>query len=166
MSGLRADCSLEEAKKWLRERVKDGAKCPCCTQFAKVYKRKINSSMACVLTVVAKFFRRSPDPWLHVPSYIESQPLPPKVRAAVRGDWAKLVYWRCLEAKPGEREDGSTRIGFWRITQVGMDFVSGTIQLPKYARIYDDRCLGLVGDRISITDALGDRFNYDELMKE
>ena len=164
MSELPANCSLNQAREWLRARVTEGAPCPCCTQFAKVYRRKINSSMACVLIMISRFFKNNQEPWLHVPSHIESQPLSPKMRAAVRGDWAKLIYWNCLEAKPGEREDGSSRIGFWRTTKTGEDFVSGLISLPRYARIYDNRCLNLEGEPISVSEALGSRFNYSELM--
>lgn len=165
--GLSVNCSLIQAKDWLRSRVNDGATCPCCTQFAKVYRRKINSSMACGLILISKFFRKnSTDQWLHVPSYLGELDLPPNIRVVVRGgDWAKLVFWKCLEPRPGEREDGSTRTGYWRITPVGTDFANNATILPKYARIYDDRCLGLEGDPVSIHEAIKDRFNYGELME-
>jgi hypothetical protein len=38
--------TLADAQKWLAERVKGGARCPCCNQFTKVYRRQINSGMA------------------------------------------------------------------------------------------------------------------------
>ena len=36
------EMTLDEAKAWLRDQVDDGAHCPCCGQFAKVYKRRIH----------------------------------------------------------------------------------------------------------------------------
>jgi hypothetical protein len=167
VDGLPENVSLQAAKAWLRLKVNDGAKCPCCTQYAKVYKRSITSAMACVLILIFKFFDRDDAPeWLHVPEHMGSVDMAPKLRAAVQGgDWAKMTYWQCLEAKSGVRKDGSNRVGFWKITPVGREFVTRSLLLPKYARVYDDRCLGLTGDPISIMDALKDKFDYDELMK-
>jgi hypothetical protein len=162
--GLRPSATLEEARAWLKARVDHGVECPCCTQFAKVYKRKINSSMACVLVLVHRFFRESQEPWLHVPSYLTGLTLPPVVKAAIRGDWAKFAHWGCLEALDAERADGSKRVGFWRITDTGKDFVRGSVKLPKYALMYSERCLGLQGPDITIRDALGSKFHYGELM--
>ena len=53
--------SLGDAREWLRERVEHGARCPCCTQFAKVYERKLNSRMARQLIT---FWWED---WFHVP---------------------------------------------------------------------------------------------------
>lgn len=36
--------------------------------------------------------------------------------------------------------------------------------LGEARAIYDGRCLSLTGDEVGIRDALGSRFNYDELM--
>ena len=33
--------TLTEAKQWLKERLDEGTRCPCCNQYAKIYKRKI-----------------------------------------------------------------------------------------------------------------------------
>ena len=38
------------------------------------------------------------------------------------------------------------------------------LKVQKYARIYNDCCLGLEGDLVGIRDALGTKFDYDELM--
>ena len=83
------------------------------------------------------------------------------------GDEAKTRYWGLLEAMPdAKREDGSTRTGWWRLTGRGADFVRGDLLVPKHARIYDGRLLGLddTAGVIGIRDALGSRFDYDELM--
>ena len=75
----------------------------------------------------------------------------------------KLRYWGLLEEELELRPDGG-RAGWWRVTELGEWFVLKEATVPRYARIYDNRCLSLVGDQVSITDALGTKFNYDDLM--
>jgi hypothetical protein len=144
------DGTLREARDWLRERVDEGTACPCCTQLAKVYRRNLNSGMAHSLIAV---WRVGGDGWVHLPTQIDA-------RSREEG---KLKYWGLLEEDRDKREDGG-RAGWWRVTPLGLAFLRHEIQVPKYARVYDGRCLGLVGDPVWITDALGARFNYADLM--
>jgi len=156
--------SVADAKAWLRNNVNKGAYCPCCTQLAKVYKRKLNSSMAFVLLLVHRY---EGSDWLHVPSYINTQVHHPGVAAAVRGDWAKLTHWGLLEEQPNqERADGSTRVGNYRITANGRAFAQNRIRVPRHIWIYDGHALNRTdGATVSIVEALGDTFNYAELMR-
>lgn len=142
--------SLAEAQGWLRERVDDGAACPCCTQYAKVYRRKINAGQAQPLI---RMWRLCGTQWCHIPTELAS-----------RGhEESKLAYWGILEEELKLRDDGG-RAGWWRITELGRRFVLDEVRLPKYARIYDGRCLGLAGEPQGIRDALGVKFNYSDLM--
>lgn len=145
------EMTLGEARARLRELVDDGHACPCCTQFAKVYKRKIHSRMARDLIT---FYAAHGQNWGH-----STQTL-----GASAPDFVKLTYWGFIEAAEGEREDGSSRLGWWRVTRTGVNWLRGYNLTPKYARIYDGRCLGFVGPAVTIRDALGSRFSYDELM--
>lgn len=144
--------SLGEARGWLRERVDRGEHCPLCGQHSKVYKRKLNSGMARSLILMHK---RGGSGWIHIPTE-----LPARSR-----EEGKLRYWGLIEESPVEREDGG-RAGWWRVTSTGTRFVLGRSTVPKYARIYDDRLLRLDGEPIDIWDALGDKFDYDELMAQ
>lgn len=138
--------SLGDAKEWLRRRVEDGEKCPCCGQFSKVYKRKINSGMARALI---SMYKQSTLEWFHLPS----------VRTWTSRDEAALAYFGLIEqAGVGFAQ------GTWRVTELGQLFVLGRIRVHKYARVYDGRLLGLQGDLVDIKDALGDKFDYEELM--
>lgn len=144
------DATLLEAKNWLRERVDDGERCPCCTQFAKVYKRQIHATMARDLI---RFYRAAGvGEWLHLPSL-----------TGWGGDFGKLRYWGLTEEEIERRPDGG-RAGFWLVTGIGESWVKGQIRISKYAHIYDGRCLRLSGEGVTIYDALGSKFNYDELM--
>jgi hypothetical protein len=162
----KTDATLEEAKQWLRDRFERGAPCPCCTQFVKLYKRAFNSSMAYVLLIVYRHFRSNPIEWLHVPSYIaKTASGNPRLAAAVRGDWAKMKLWGLIEEKPGTREDGSPRVGYYRITEIGRRFARNETRIPSHVYIYNGEALGrLVTDDISIVDAISHEFDYNELM--
>lgn len=145
------DVTLSFAKRWLTARLDKGSKCPCCGQYAKVYKRTIHSRMAADLIVA---LRRAGTEWFHLPTMGNSY----------GGDFAKLVHWGLIEESPEVRADGSPRAGWWRITEKGEAYVRGRQKVHKYARIYNGKCLGLTDELVSIKQALRNRFDYDELM--
>lgn len=142
--------TLGEARDELRELVDHGHRCPLCTQFAKVYRRKLNSGMAVSLI---RMYRRAGLGWVNVPDEIGA-------RSREEG---KLRYWGLVE-EAGELRDDGGRAGWWRVTPDGAAFVLLRARVPKYARVYDGRCLGLGGDLVTIRDCLGERFDYGELM--
>jgi len=155
--------SIAVGAQWIRDHLKGGSTCPCCTQLAKRYKRKLNSSMAYALVLIYRAFRGERQEWLHVPDYLtEVCRTGPTIRG---GDWAKLVHWGLIEPKSDEiRSDGSKRVGFYRITQRGRDFVEGRIRVPQHVLIYAERCMGTSEETTSLEEALKDRFNFRELM--
>jgi hypothetical protein len=143
--------TLGEARDLLRTLVDEGHDCPLCTQFAKVYRRPIHATMA--LELIA-FYRYAGREWGAL-----------KQSGVQRGgDMVKCRYWGLIEAMDGERDDGSERVGWWRVTELGEAWIHQRARVKKYARVYDGRCLGLHGEEVSIVDALGKKFNYAELM--
>jgi hypothetical protein len=176
--------TLDEARAFVRAGWGKGVECPCCGRFVKLYKRVMSSSMAYALILIDRHFRQSSE-WLHVQSYIVDLPdLNPKARAAVRGDFAKLSYWGLLCEHPkvelgGRRKNASPpsserpkrpvkpppRSGLWRITHKGRQFVDGVIRVPSHALVYKRVARGFSEETVSIREALGERFDYDELMK-
>jgi hypothetical protein len=149
---LSPEMTLKEAKEWLLERIDDGAACPCCTQFAKVYRRKINSTMARGLIAA---FRAYGTEFGHLQQI--------RHRGLDNREESKLRYWGLMEDDGETREDGG-HAGRWRVTTNGRIWVLNESKVPKYARIYDGRCIGLVGEPQSIVEALADKFDYRELM--
>lgn len=145
------DVSLGDARDWLRERVDSGERCPCCKQFAKVYRRKLNSTNAMLLIRAYRVAGCAP---FHAPTVLSSH---------AGGEWARLLHWGLIADLHLERDDGG-HAGWWRVTEDGERFVKGRVSVPKYVRIYDGRCLGLQGDLVSIRDCLGEKFDYAELM--
>lgn len=145
---------LGVARQWLRDQVNGkGARCPCCTQLAKVYKRGINATQAHMLirawrTVGQADFRR-----------VEVFPGEPEA------DFAKLRFWALIIDLHERRPDGGPA-GWYRITDDGVRWIKGELAVPARVRLYDGTFQGY--DREAppwtIRDALGTAFNYDELM--
>ena len=148
--------TLKEARDWLRVQVVgDGADCPCCTQFAKVYRRSLNSSMARSLVIM---YREHGVNWQDKIATLKA------AHVEHAADDAKLRYWG-LNQEDDRRTDDGRHAGWWRVTAKGGMFVRGLITVPKYAIVFDTKCLGLDGPQVTIRDCLGDRFNLRELMR-
>lgn len=164
-----AEASLTEARAQLQVKLKDGTRCPCCDQHAQIYRRIITSSMAYCMILITRYYDTMPgDGWLHVASFIAGQDqISGRTRAAIRGDFAKLLYWNLLEERPLTRPDGNGRAGYYRLTSTGKWFVDGSVRVPKVAVVYNGQCLRLDDSEgyITIHDALGKKFNWNNLMK-
>lgn len=146
--------TLGATRDWLRERAERGAKCPCCTQFTKVYRRKVNAAMARALILMWKEGDLGRRLYVHVPSIDPTR----------GGDVAKMEYWGLIEEERAIRIDGG-RAGYWRVTRRGEDWIEGKVTIPKYARVYDGKLLSLSGPAVGIHEALGDWFRLDDLME-
>src|SRR5581483_4009600 len=90
------DMTIAEAKQILRDEWEQGLKCPCCTQFVKLYKRKIYSTPARGLIELYRLHQKNPQQaYFHI-SDIES------MRKSGGGDFAKLMYWGLVAEKENE----------------------------------------------------------------
>lgn len=147
-----AGTSLADVQDWLRQRLDDGARCPACDQFAKVYRRNIYATLAKHL--ISMWTMGGP----HRRFLSLSQDL-----SQGGGDMGKMRYWGLVEEESTVLGENG-RQGYWRLTTLGVDFVLGRVTLPKYAYIYDGVCLRLDGPQVAISDALGKKFNYAALM--
>lgn len=142
------------------ENLKSGCSCPACSQFIKMYKRKIDKSMAHIMLRLYKVTAEKPeqeffhiDEDLHIP--------------VTSSGIAKLRYWNLVEEKasdPNLKDKKSS--GMWRITNKGKLFVQGKVTVPKYAKVYNKVVHGFEGEEVNIQMALGSKFNYEELMTE
>ena len=138
--------TVAEARDWLRPRALKGTRCPCCNQDVKVYRRRLYASLARALSYMYR--HRDEDNCFRITSAIETK----------NGDTAKLRHWGLIDADPQGRS------GTWRITPKGEAFVRGRIRVLSHVEIYNKKLLDINGDEITIRDALGRRFDYDELM--
>lgn len=163
-SDLPVNATLEQAKQVLRDGWVEGVECPCCTQFVKQYHRKITSSMAYGLVLIYRYFETHPEEqYVHISDYLNGLDLPGAIRNT--GDITKLKYWGLIEEKPEMRDDGSKHAGYWSITELGRQFAKGETTVQSHAKIFNSKSYGLVGEPTTIQEALGEKFNYTELMK-
>ena len=151
--------TLEEAKAWLNARKEEGAHCPCCGQFAKIYTRKLNSAMARDLIWLVKVSAVTEGEWVDVST------LGPISLQRSR-ELAKLVHWGLVECKNEESTRGGRTSGIWRPTKRGIQFAFNKIPVAKYVRLYDGCFLSFPPDRgmTTIREALGNHFDYQELL--
>jgi hypothetical protein len=155
---------LREAREYVETERTEGVTCPCCRQFAKVYRRTIHTAMA--RSAIDLYQRRAYDQRRTMPTSLG--PVDGWTHLTRTGnpggDEAKLRYWGLLEQRDAEPEHGRTA-GEWRLTKRGVHFVRDALVVPKYALIYNGDCLGHEEPLIGIRDALGSKFDYEELMQ-
>lgn len=146
------ETTIAEARAYVNSGLRKGVKCPCCTQYCKVYQRQIHSTMSRMLI---SLFRLGQG-YHHLNDIMSVK--------NGWGDFAKLAYWGLIEEMVDTGiKDGRTT-GYWRITSKGIQFVLREIPLPKYAEVYNGRLLRVIGDDVFIDQTLGHKFNYRELM--
>ena len=143
--------SLSEAKQHLRDGFEAGTECPCCGRFVKAYKRKLNSGMARALIIIYKLTKDKK--YIHVQHIFSSLY---NLRATTM-DYAYAEKWKLIESDPDQN-------GYWRITQLGVQFVNGILTMPEYCLVYNGNVYKWSPNRINIKTALTTAWSYDELM--
>lgn len=150
--------TIREAKKFIKGNIYEGVECPCCGQFAKAYKRKLYKTQALSLISLYNLSGGNTDKYFHVKD-IEAS-----FRGSGGGDMAKLRFWGLIQEMEKESDESKRTSGMWRITRKGVLFVTDEMMVLSHVVIYNQKPYGFDGDHISIRDALGEEFNYQELM--
>jgi hypothetical protein len=157
--------TINEAQRYMRERIKEGVQCPCCYQNVKMYYRPLSSSMVYGLMLIYREFNRTfgpPVEWLHVENFFKDiKGLP----SSVRGDIPKLRFWGLIEPFSCGLDDGNPNNGMYRITDLGRKFVEGKVLLQNKVKLYNNKFYGFAGPEVDIFVALKNKFNYNEIIK-
>lgn len=142
--------------------------CPICERPYNRNHRSLYGSMAVSLIAIYDYYAANgwDAPPLKVQDYLH-QALPKLMASAAKGgDYAKLTVWPLIVAVDGERADGSKRIGYFKITQLGIDFVERKVAV--HSRFWEwpgsRRVLDTSSPKIYIDEALGEKFDYASLM--
>ena len=147
---------------FVKQGLRDGVDCPCCGQYCKITKRRLYNAMASALVLMYKHFRKYPFlPYIHLGDFLALQ----KNSKYAGGDPAKLVHWGFIERIDGVRVDGCKRTGHYKITDLGRQFVEGKIQTSKAIYTFNNQVIAYDDEWTTIEQALGDRFDYTELMR-
>lgn len=129
-----------------------GFDCPTCGQRVQLYRRSLYGTI--VAALMKMHAAGGAKEYVHVPTVTK-----------MGGDTAKLRWWGLIEPKAGDRVDGSPRNGQWKVTQAGVDFIRGRTRLPSHALTLLGTVLRLDDDKsVSVHDALGKKFDYQELI--
>lgn len=156
MSDTYVGNDLAGARQWMDETAKraEGTHCPCCCEFVKVYHRAFTADMARFMIWLVKLHTITQD-WVDVR------------KCPLRGgDYAKTAHWELAELKENENDPSKKTSGLWKPTQRGIDFVYKRIRIASHVDIYLKKVLGFDSSQILISDALGNKFDYEELMSQ
>ena len=154
-----ANKTIKEGKEFLRAGWEKGVECPCCGQLVKLYKRKLNIGMAVFLISLYKLDQERHD-WFHAREILALT----KSYTTSR-DYCILEYFGLAEPREKDPEDTDRRTsGYWRLTDKGREFVLNHINVLSHVLIFNNRYFRAVGKDINIIQALGNKFNYQELM--
>lgn len=132
-----------------------GYVCHCCNQFVKLYNRHFNSNMAVALIFL---YRNREKGFIHLENEMKEQGY------KRCGDASYLRHYRLIEAKKEDRFDGSSRNGMYKISGMGILFVEMKHTVKEIFSTFNNKCEGFSGKEISIVDALGTKFSYNNLM--
>jgi len=135
---------------------KKGFICSSCGSYVRQYTRSVNASMALVLLLMWKHNKYD---FFHVENWLKQIG-----QSGLRADYHKLRFWGLIEAKIEAREDGSKRNGYYKITNEGVQFASRKTTVQSKAVILHNKLQYFEGEQISIIQALGKKFDYNQLM--
>lgn len=157
----RAECRdviLRELHAEIEAQLKPGMapiNCPVCGQKVKLYRRKLNSGMARALIRLYLHERHHPGTSMDYRNW--------NARGEAR-EHSLMRFWHLIEPDPD-------RVGYWRITDVGLRFIDlsrGAVahppRLPRAIWHFNNRCYGYTVEETTLRRALGDKFDLDELL--
>lgn len=143
-------------RSWKETIEHDGGHCPVCDRWGKIYARGINATMARSL-IWLSVAEKDEHGWVDVPN---SAP-----RWLVRSNQLPtLKWWRLVERRGNTEETTNKFSGFWRCTKLGLDFVNGTVPVPKKVFTYNNVVEGYSDENIYIRDCEG-VFDYPDVMQ-
>jgi hypothetical protein len=125
-----------------------GVECPVCDQLVKLTMRKLHSGMAYALVRLYRWNQDHPREFM---DYRDRR---------AQGESRNHPYLRFW----GLVESHALRRGFWRITEHGQAFVEGRVRVPRAIWHFNNSSYGFTPDDTSLRRALGDHFDWDELM--
>lgn len=153
--------TIEEAKEYMRERLNEGVACPCCNQFVKMYKRKLNSSMAYALMIMYRFHKKKGSlRFVKMNEEVAKLGIP-----SSNIEYPKLKYWDLVEEMENHDETKKCS-GFWRLTKKGYDFIQEKITVPSHVYVYNKKRYGYSEKKVGIAKVFSKKFDYNELMNK
>lgn len=145
--------SIEEAQLHLATNANKGTKCPCCNQFVKLYKRKLNNSHANYLLEFARIANDDTTKSFHIKELIAHSPI---IAKTYSGEFARLRHYGLIE----DQKEGQ-----WTLTKKALGFIEGKLAVPEYVKIYNNKVLGFSLEQVKISDIIKKSFDKQELLR-
>ena len=131
--------------------------CSHCGSYCKEYTRKFNSNMALCMVLL----------WKHkINGFVKVEDFLLEHGQKRCGDFSYLVHYGFLEKQKVKREDGSKKNGYYRLTGRGILFLEGKITAAEKFKVFQNKFQGFAGKDITLKDALGTKFNFDEMISD
>lgn len=131
--------------------------CGVCQRPHRNYRRKLNAGMAAVTVRLYALGGGSAMGWVNVVRLFPNT-------THRGGEWAQIRHWG-LALPRDVRTHATNSPGDWQITPLGVAFVEGRIEVPRYIETRDGELLRKSKETISIMGALGNAFDYAELLR-
>lgn len=130
--------TIAEGKKFLRDNWDQGCICPCCGEH--VAQRKESLSKGLVDTLIRFYFmlHKSCAVSLHLQKQAD-------FTKNQYNNFQKLKYFGFVENVP-------SKSGWWMLTQLGIDFISGLTYVPKFVMVFRNRTISKSDDLTNIAD--------------
>lgn len=135
----------------------EGCLCPLCERLVKIYRRPLHSEMALFLIKLVKRYQQHP-------RWYSTKELVPSVTKA-SSDGVYLQHWGLIE-KSDDTNRGNAPCGLYRPTTEGIEFVHMNRRVPSHVHLLRNNRIGMSDKKIYITEALGKKFDYKELMEQ
>lgn len=140
-------------------REKNEAICPCCQRRARTNKMRVHSTLAAMLMKLAKVsngIAGDLKSWVHVEAFRLDY-------ASTGNDFCICKHWGIVEARAADETEDKNSSGYYRLTDLGVDYVLGKASIPKYAFVFDNRVQRFSEERVNIEQSLNNKFSYAEL---
>ena len=148
--------TLKDARDYVNANRVEGVHCPCCGQMARDYRRKLNTIMARALIWLVRT-SASGDEWVDIGLQA------PRWFHRGGGEFAKLAHWGLIEERLIPSTRGGRTSGIWRPTDKGVSFARNEIAIASHVTLYDNHIVGISNTSITIRQALGEHFDFQEL---
>ena len=142
------------SKDYLKVLQGDGGNCPCCKRFGKYNGFTITHKNAQALVWIYRSGDK--DGWVNTANDAPREFMRAKT-------FTNMRYWGLIEPYPNDSKEikGS---GYWRITQKGVDYISGKMRLPKKVFIYNRQLVGFGEQQVYFKECFKEYFNLEEAM--
>jgi len=149
--------TLKDIKKYLKDNYLNGCKCPACGQAVKAYKRTLNKGMVQSLAIIYNLTKNGN--YVHVQNEFSKLGY-----RATSMDYIQLARWGFIVEDNVPGPNPNKGAGYWKITETGKNFLlNKNLFVSKYVIVYNNRTIEFSKEMVNVEEALGNKFNYNDL---